>query len=133
MDQRELAAQLAEAVRESLKPDLLELKSELANVASRMDSLESRMDNLESRMDQLEDEVKELRQDVNRLTDKMDEVATTNAFLVKDVYMLRTGRDKQQRRSLSGTDCGVWQLITGVEEATRCMFPVWQDGFLSWS
>jgi prefoldin subunit 5 len=68
IDVKELAAQLAEAVRASLKPELDEIKERIGKVEARLDTLE---------------------QAVNELKDELQETTETTSYLVRDVYLLK--------------------------------------------
>lgn len=75
IDVKELAAQLAEAVRASLK-------EEFSEVNKRLDKIEERLDTVEKRLDTLE-------QAVNELKDELQETTETTSYLVRDVYLLK--------------------------------------------
>lgn len=75
IDVKELAAQLAEAVRVSLKEEFNE-------VTKRLDKIEGHLDKVEKRLDTLE-------QAVNELKDELKETTETTGYLVQDVYKLK--------------------------------------------
>ncbi|MFC7442487.1 hypothetical protein [Laceyella putida] len=102
IDVKELAAQLAEAVRVSLKEDLDEIKGEikgvksrLDKVESRLDGVESRLDNIESRLDTVESEVKSTRSAVIDLGNDLRKQERVTNNLILDVYRLKSEQEKQ--------------------------------------
>lgn len=72
---KELAAQLAETVRASLK-------EEFDGVNKRLDNIEARLTEVEKRLDSLEQAMTELK-------DELQETTETTGYLVKDVYLLK--------------------------------------------
>lgn len=65
---QELAAKIAEIVRDSLRPDLKEIKDELNEIKTKLANLEK---------------------EVKKLSETQEQNEITTAFLAKDVYLLK--------------------------------------------
>lgn len=95
IDAKELVAQLAEAVRVSLKTDLDEIKGEMKGVKTRMDKMESRLDNIESRLESVETVARSTRSAVIDLGNDLRKQERVTNNLILDVYRLKSEQEKQ--------------------------------------
>lgn len=82
VDTNALVAQIAEAVRESIKEELKEINKRFDDVETRLGKLEEKVDDIDSRLMSVQGAVFELKDEIGQ------NIETTN-YLIRDLYILK--------------------------------------------
>lgn len=98
VDTNALVAQIAEAVRESIKEEFKEIKKRLDDVEARLAKIETRLDNLEEKVDDIDSRLMSVQGAVFELKDEIGQNIETTNYLIRDVYIL-----KNRRKHLTGS------------------------------